>query len=101
MYYCYYGIHREQKPSLQRRYVDLKLCKNNNYRHNAYRYYIYFKIGLLGCGVRKVIPSCVVLEVRRRWPDPNGLYSGHVRELTSCNVTTRDSGRGGCSSSSC
>ena len=27
MYYCYSGIRREQKPSLQRRNVDLNLCK--------------------------------------------------------------------------
>ena len=74
--------------------------QNNNSRHHAYRYYISYVDGLFGRGVRKVIPSCVVLEVGRRWPDPNGLYSGHVRELTSCNVTTRDSRICGCSASS-
>ena len=55
-----------------------QLMQNNNYRHHAYRSYISYINGLLGRGVRKVIPSCVVLEIRKRWPDPNGLYRGHV-----------------------
>ena len=55
-----------------------ELMQNNNYRHHAYRSYISYINGLLGKGVRKVIPSCVVTEIRRRWPDPNGLYRGHI-----------------------
>ena len=52
-----------------------ELMENNNYRHHAYRCYVYYICVhvnvLLGCAVRKVIPSCAVLEIRRRWPDPN------------------------------
>lgn len=52
---------------------------NKNYRHHAYRCYVNYIYGLLGRYNRKVIPACVIAEVRRQWPDPNGNYRGFVQ----------------------
>ena len=49
---------------------------NNNLRHVAYRQYIMYKFGRLGAGNRCVIPSCVVVQIRERYPSQNGQYTG-------------------------
>ena len=51
---------------------------NKNYRHYAYRNFIYWKYGRLGKGTRIVIPSCCVNRIRRRFPSPDGHYTGFV-----------------------
>lgn len=47
-----------------------------SYRYAAYRLFTYWVHDKLGKGVRKVIPSCAVLKIRERFPDPQGVYTG-------------------------
>ncbi|XP_071078628.1 uncharacterized protein [Haliotis cracherodii] len=49
---------------------------NAVYRHQAYRQFVLQRFGRLGMGNRRVVPSCVVLAIRLRFPDPRVIYSG-------------------------
>ncbi len=49
---------------------------NKAYRHQAYRQFVLQRFGKLGQGNRKVVPSCVLLAIRNRFPDPEGTYTG-------------------------
>ncbi|XP_038073011.1 P2X purinoceptor 7-like [Patiria miniata] len=53
--------------------------ENRSSRHTAYRCYILWQYNRLGAGVRRVIPSCVVLRIRAAYPDPHGQYTGFRR----------------------
>ncbi|XP_041954211.1 P2X purinoceptor 7-like [Alosa sapidissima] len=45
-------------------------------RHLAYRSFVSWCWGFLGRSVRVVIPSCVVLRIRREFPETSGQYVG-------------------------
>ena len=46
------------------------------YRLAAYRHLVLWVNGRLGPGNRVPNPSCAVLKIRSRYPDPNGRYTG-------------------------
>lgn len=52
---------------------------SNSFRKAAYRQYCLWKYGKLGKGNRRVLPSCVVLTIRRYYPAPDGVYMGYRR----------------------
>ena len=51
---------------------------NNALRHGAYVAYTLWVHRRLGRGQRRVIPSCVVWKIRRRFPEPTGQYRGFL-----------------------
>jgi hypothetical protein len=51
---------------------------NRNLRHTAYRQYVMWQHGHLGKNNRVVIPCCVVWMIRRKWPSPDGKYTGFL-----------------------
>ena len=59
--------------------LEFENMTNSNYRHHAYRNYIDLIFGVLGRHNRRVVPACIVSEIRRRYPDPDGQYVGFVR----------------------
>nr|XP_054750630.1 P2X purinoceptor 7-like [Lytechinus pictus] len=53
-----------------------RILENESYRYSAYRLFTYWIHGLLGRGVRKVIPSCAVLKIHSIYPAADGVYTG-------------------------
>ena len=51
---------------------------NREYRHAAYRNFIFWQHGALGAGVRRVIPACVIRRVRASFADPFNRYTGFI-----------------------
>ncbi|XP_030296359.1 P2X purinoceptor 7-like [Sparus aurata] len=49
---------------------------HHRYRYLAYRSFVSWCWGLLGGRIRAVIPVCVVLHIRREFPDAEGHYVG-------------------------
>ena len=50
---------------------------NNIKRKIAYRIYTNQVYGVLGVGTVVKLPMCVLIGVRKEWPDPNGQYLAH------------------------
>ena len=57
-------------------YADNPEYTHASYRKAAYTQYTMWIHGYLGRGNRQVIPSCIVWAVRRRYPEPHGIYLG-------------------------
>ncbi|XP_022809704.1 P2X purinoceptor 7-like, partial [Stylophora pistillata] len=47
-----------------------------SFRKAAYRQFVLWRFGKLGRGKRRVVPSCVVLSIRRIYPSADGQYMG-------------------------
>jgi len=60
--------------------VDEESIAAANKRYMAYRTYVrWICAGFrLGRRNRVVIPSCVIVAVREKWPDPMGKYTGYI-----------------------
>ena len=48
-----------------------------SFRKAAYRQFVLWRFGKLGRGNRRVVPSCVVLSIRRMYPSADGQYMGY------------------------
>ena len=59
-------------------FEDVEVVNNDNLRHSAYRNFIMWQLGRLGRGNRMVLPSCVVLSIRRQYPDFHKVYTGFI-----------------------
>ena len=60
------------------RSTQIYFVVNRAYRLNAYRNFTCWVYGKLGHGNRKVTPSCVVVQIRKEFPDPNREYTGFL-----------------------
>ena len=49
---------------------------DRSYRLAAYRQFIHWTYSRLGRGIRRVIPSCVVVAMRHEFPEDDGDYTG-------------------------
>ena len=48
-----------------------------SFRKAGYRQFTIWKYGKLGRGNRRVLPACVVRQIRSRYPSPTGQYMGY------------------------
>ena len=57
-------------------YAELPVYSPAAYRKAAYRQFALWQHGHLGRNNHCVVPSCVVLSIRRKYPAPDGHYLG-------------------------
>jgi len=51
--------------------------EHNVFRNQAYRNFVMWQWGRLGAGIRRVVPSSVVIAIGSRVPSPDGQYTGY------------------------
>ena len=49
-----------------------------SFRYAAYRQFTWWVHGHLGKTIRRVIPSCVVMNIRSAFPSKDGSYTGYI-----------------------
>ena len=83
--HCFHPITVRHKWIDQQRYfghtgqaLDPDNMTDKNYRHHSYRTYIHYIHAKLHRYNRKVIPACVVAEIRRLYPEQDGRYVGFM-----------------------
>ncbi|XP_037613535.1 P2X purinoceptor 7-like [Sebastes umbrosus] len=65
-----YNVYRAEYGALHQRAIE------RQYRYLAYRSFVSWCWGFLGRRIRVVIPACVVLRIRREFPDALARYEG-------------------------
>ena len=56
--------------------IRLLIVIFSNYHYAAYRQYIWWVYGRLGRKRRKIIPACVVLAIRKQFPEADDNHTG-------------------------
>jgi len=72
----YYAVAKSAKVNFLSVFKILLIVIFSNYRYAAYRQYIWWVYERLGRKRRKIIPACVVLAIRKQFPEADGKYTG-------------------------
>ena len=78
--FCKFCLDPKNLEMVIKNIADIRNDNRDNstcaFRKAAYRGFVLWQHGYLGKGNRKVVPSCAVLFIRKKYPSPTGIYIG-------------------------